>query len=93
MRGLEAELRELKDVLDLKDEKIDILSRMHGFHQPASRRPSAAKFTPPPSLNGSDAGSPTNEMLKIEQMPYLLDVDGSDSLFMGSSSARAMVGR
>jgi hypothetical protein len=28
---LEAEVRELKDLLDEKDEKIDVLSRIHSF--------------------------------------------------------------
>lgn len=31
VRGLEAEVRELKDLLDEKDEKIDMLSRIHNF--------------------------------------------------------------
>ena len=31
VRGLEAEVRELKQLLDEKDEKIDVLSRIHSF--------------------------------------------------------------
>lgn len=31
VRGLEAEVRELKELLDEKDEKIDMLSRIHNF--------------------------------------------------------------
>ena len=41
MRGLEAEVRELKDLLDEKDEKIDMLSRLHSF-SPASRKGSSS---------------------------------------------------
>lgn len=37
VRGLEAEVRELKDLLDEKDEKIDMLSRIHSF-SPHSRK-------------------------------------------------------
>ena len=37
VRGLEAEVRELKDLLDEKDEKIDVLSRIHSF-SPHSRK-------------------------------------------------------
>lgn len=40
MRGLEAEVRELKDLLDEKDEKIDMLSRLQSF-SPPSRKCSA----------------------------------------------------
>jgi hypothetical protein len=41
VRGLEAEVRELKDLLDEKDEKIDMLSRLHSFSSP-SRKGSAS---------------------------------------------------
>jgi Fungal Zn(2)-Cys(6) binuclear cluster domain len=41
VRGLEAEVRELKDLLDEKDEKIDVLSRIHSFSLP-SRKGSAS---------------------------------------------------
>src|SRR5271168_4987160 len=41
VRGLEAEVRELKDLLDEKDEKIDMLSRIHNF-SPPSRKCSAS---------------------------------------------------
>src|SRR6266516_42481 len=35
VRGLEAEVRELKDLLDEKDEKIDMLSKMHENRRPS----------------------------------------------------------
>jgi hypothetical protein len=41
VRGLEAEVRELKQLLDEKDEKIDMLSRLHSF-SPASRKGSSS---------------------------------------------------
>ncbi|KAL6247856.1 DNA-binding transcription factor cat8 [Rhinocladiella similis] len=37
VRGLEAEVRELKSLLDEKDEKIDMLSRIHSFSPPARK--------------------------------------------------------
>jgi hypothetical protein len=46
VRGLEAEVRELKDLLDEKDEKIDMLSRIHSFS--------------PQSRNGSSSLSPSH---------------------------------
>jgi hypothetical protein len=37
VRGLEAECRELKQLLDEKDEKIDMLSRLHSFSAPSRK--------------------------------------------------------
>ncbi len=37
VRGLEAEVRELKQLLDEKDEKIDMLSRLHNFSSPSRK--------------------------------------------------------
>lgn len=37
VRSLEAEVRELKDLLDEKDEKIDVLSRIHSFSSPSRK--------------------------------------------------------
>jgi hypothetical protein len=45
IRVLEGELHELKDLLDEKDEKIDMLSKMHGTHQSlhqVARKPPSA---------------------------------------------------
>ncbi|KAJ5097439.1 Transcription factor [Penicillium angulare] len=44
VRALESEVRDLKDLLDEKDEKIDVLSRIHSF-SPSSQR--AASIQPP----------------------------------------------
>lgn len=43
VRGLEAEVRELKDLLDEKDEKIDMLSRIHSF---SPMRKNSASLSP-----------------------------------------------
>ncbi|KAL4949980.1 fungal-specific transcription factor domain-containing protein [Aspergillus filifer] len=42
VRALEAEVRDLKNLLDEKDEKIDVLSRIHSFTSPTQQ-----KATPP----------------------------------------------
>lgn len=47
VRALEAEVRELKDLLDEKDEKIDVLSRIHSFSSPS--RKCSASLSPPVS--------------------------------------------
>ena len=37
VRGLEAEVRELKDLLDEKDEKIEMLAKIHSFSAPSRK--------------------------------------------------------
>jgi len=91
VRQLELENRELKDLLDEKDEKIEMLSKFH------SRTPSAIRkssMTPPadndqpkrPTLT-----SPQEETFKILQSPFL-EGYGDDAHFIGASSGRALVG-
>ncbi|KAL4940696.1 hypothetical protein BDV06DRAFT_196123 [Aspergillus oleicola] len=58
VRALEAEVRDLKNLLDEKDEKIDVLSRIHSFTSPQQQ-----KATPP----GPSVTSPAqtqNQMTK-----------------------------
>lgn len=91
VRNLEAEVRELKDLLDEKDEKIDMLSKMH-----SNRRPSMT------SLNGgspldlrreASTSPPKDDIFRVQASPLLLGAENSDSYFMGASSGRAFVGR
>lgn len=90
VRQLETEVRELKDLLDEKDEKMDMLSKMHGH-----RRPSAMSI----ASNGSstpgrrEASTPVKEdTFRVQASPLLLGVENSDSYFMGPSSGRAFMG-
>ncbi|THD00470.1 hypothetical protein EYZ11_000034 [Aspergillus tanneri] len=59
VRALEAEVRDLKTLLDEKDEKIDVLSRIHSFTSPSyqkantSRSPAGSAKSNPPS-SGED---------------------------------------
>ena len=94
MRSLEQEVRELKELLDEKDEKIDMLSRIHSqsyapIHQlPSPRRPSTTSID---SKDGKSESPPKEEMFKVQQSPYLLDSDGSDSYFAGTSCSRNFI--
>ncbi|KAL2266253.1 hypothetical protein VTJ83DRAFT_5605 [Remersonia thermophila] len=87
VRALEAEVRELKDLLDEKDEKIDMLSRLHGNRQPpkdlAQSQAAAEKKEP-----GSTAKEDT---FRVQASPLLLGVENSDSYFMGPSSGRSFI--
>lgn len=96
MRSLELEVRELKDLLDEKDEKIDMLSRIH------SQSPHAISLPSPRQASTSSQGSGSkdklqtpekDEVFKVQQSPYLLAgaVDGVDSYFSGTSSGRTFI--
>ena len=90
VRSLEAEVRELKDLLDEKDEKIDMLSKMH-----SNRRPSMTLSTPSPPVENRKESIPTppkEDIFRVQASPLLLGSDNSDSYFMGASSGRAFVG-
>jgi len=64
VRGLEAEVRELKDLLDEKDEKIDMLSRIHNF---APIRKQSASLSPAQSSQcKSEIVSAQEEVLHVE---------------------------
>lgn len=93
VRSLEQEVRELKDLLDEKDEKIDILSRIHSA-SPASRRPSSEQS--PPSLtekrSPSEHEHPQEDAFRVQQSPSLLNGE-ADSYFMGASSGRSFIGK
>ncbi|KAF2102666.1 hypothetical protein NA57DRAFT_31927 [Rhizodiscina lignyota] len=89
VRALEAEVRELKDLLDEKDEKIDMLSRIH------SHSPQSMQTSPRPSVAATGSESPAeadkDNVFKVTQSPILFDNEGSDGYFVGTSSGRALV--
>ena len=91
VRALESEVKELKDLLDEKDEKIDILSRI----RPNSRGTSITSTSPvaadPEALNISKGLQ--MEKFRVQQSTYLLKSGNADSYFMGASSGRSFVGK
>jgi hypothetical protein len=93
VRALETEVKELKDLLDEKDEKIDILSRIHSS-SPSSRRPSAtaSPTTTAEQVPVVEGQEPKDDVFRVQQSPCLLDGDNTDSFFMGASSGRAFIG-
>ena len=86
VRSLEAEVRELKDLLDEKDEKIDMLSKMH-----QNRRPSTSSVSSE-CRREMLAAPPKEDVFRVQASPLLLGAENSDSYFMGASSGRAFVG-
>jgi hypothetical protein len=65
VRGLEAEVRELKDLLDEKDEKIDMLSRIHSFSPPS--RKCSTSLSPSQAIQvKEEVESAREEVLHVE---------------------------
>ena len=94
VRALESEVKELKDLLDEKDEKIDILSRINS-NSPSVRRPSSTVSSSVELAEIKEAASPAKEKedtFKVQQPPCLLDGEESETYFMGASSGRSFVG-
>lgn len=52
VRSLESEVRELKGLLDEKDEKIELLSRIHSFASPSQKSRTPAQASPPSAVSG-----------------------------------------
>ncbi|KAH7132164.1 transcriptional activator protein-like protein acu-15 [Dendryphion nanum] len=90
VRALEAEVRELKDLLDEKDEKIDMLSRMHS-HSPQNNPGSKRTSTSPTPSSDRAESQEKDDVFKVHQSPHLLDDENRDSYFVGSSSGRTLV--
>ncbi|KAK3988315.1 hypothetical protein QBC44DRAFT_103551 [Cladorrhinum sp. PSN332] len=89
VRALEAEVRELKDLLDEKDEKIDMLSRMHSNRRSPTEPPH--RSTPPPNSKTESTPPSKEDTFRVQASPLLLGVENSDSYFMGASSGRAFI--
>jgi hypothetical protein len=88
-------VRELKDLLDEKDEKIDMLSRIRSRASPSfssPKRPSDSRTSPTLMSETAEAGhSDGDETFKVMQSPTLVDDCQPTSFFMGTSSARPLV--
>lgn len=87
VRALETEVRELKDLLDEKDEKIDMLSRIHSQSPRAIQLPSPRRSSV--QSEKKDESEP-DETFKVQQSPSLQG-EGTDSYFAGTSSARTFI--
>ncbi|KAK4449172.1 putative transcriptional activator protein acu-15 protein [Podospora aff. communis PSN243] len=89
VRALEGEVRELKDLLDEKDEKIDMLSKMHSNRRSS---PESSHSSPAPDLKiDPEVPAPKEDTFRVQASPLLLGVENSDSYFMGASSGRSFI--
>lgn len=91
MRTLEAEVRDLKNLLDEKEEKIDLLSKMathpRGSFATATTGPLAE------TRRESSTSLPKDDIFRVQASPLLCGSETSDSYFMGASSGRTFIGR
>lgn len=90
VRSLEAEVRELKCLLDEKDDKIDVLSRLHPA-SPTTSRKSPPRSTTKERSNSTSTQVPQDEMILV-QSALSLRKPSQDCPFMGPSSTRALIG-
>ncbi|PYH99683.1 acetate regulatory DNA binding protein [Aspergillus ellipticus CBS 707.79] len=66
VRALESEVRDLKNLLDEKDEKIDVLSRIHSF-SPASRQRSSVAAPSPSAPTKTSVPAATESAIQVPQ--------------------------
>lgn len=94
VRLLETEVRELKALLDEKDEKIDMITKIQPQSASQSHLPSPRRSSASPSL--SDHASPSidarEDVFKVQQSPYLSSDGDIDSYFSGTSSGKFLIG-
>ncbi len=93
VRSLEAEVRELKDLLDEKDEKIDVLTRIHSnpsFSSQQSTPPRQTSVSLSPMATTSDV--PKEDIFSVQASSLLVESQNSEAYFMGASSGRAFLG-
>jgi hypothetical protein len=95
VRSLEQEVRELKALLDEKDEKIDMLSRIRSRTSPSFSSPKRPSDTGTSPTLAPEAGDPCHsddeESFKVVQSPSLVGDCHPTSFYMGTSSARPLV--
>ncbi|KKK13479.1 acetate regulatory DNA binding protein [Aspergillus rambellii] len=87
VRNLEAEVRDLKNLLDEKDEKIDVLSRIHSFSSPSHQKvakPVQSSSSNP--VNNSNTSGSNEGVIHVPQPAVSSDSDEVES--SGISSTR-----
>ncbi|KAF1983926.1 hypothetical protein K402DRAFT_337549 [Aulographum hederae CBS 113979] len=94
VRALECEVRELKDLLDEKDEKIDMLSRIHSNSphsiHPRRKSPSLGPGVPVPETN-QDIEQEKDESFSVVQGVTGGRGDVEDAYYSGNSSGKALI--
>lgn len=94
MRFLETETHELKELLDEKDEKLEMLSKMR-TRSPAWSSPRRQSATPDHKQAPGDREQDKDTTLRVAQTAVLLSASstGADPYFTGNSSTRALISK
>lgn len=94
VRALETEVRDLKNLLDEKDEKIDVLSRIHSF-SPSTQR-AAPSRSPSQSMSETTRSSVSDSregVIHVERtLPQFASSESDKPQFTGLSSTQGFVG-
>ncbi|KAF2670436.1 hypothetical protein BT63DRAFT_424381 [Microthyrium microscopicum] len=92
VRALESEVRELKSLLDEKEEKLDILSRCQSGSSQSFPSPKQSHSTSPLSSACTERHSLDEaDTFKVAQSPILVHESKPNTYFMGTSSGRALI--
>ncbi|KAI5256739.1 hypothetical protein E4T42_01365 [Aureobasidium subglaciale] len=86
VRSLEAEVRELKELLDEKDEKIDMLSKLHSASAQSAFQNSPRRTSTTPAAASPNTSS--DDIFRVQQT-LQLDGNGTNAHFAGTSSGKA----
>ncbi|KAL4806662.1 fungal-specific transcription factor domain-containing protein [Aspergillus unguis] len=79
VRALEAEVRDLKNLLDEKDEKIDVLSRIHSFTSPSQQKASPASTSSPARPTQSNSPVSSEGVVQVPEPVTTNDADEAES--------------
>lgn len=86
VRALESEVRDLKNLLDERDEKIELLSRIHSFSSPRQKAQSSA----PPSESTTGAADLKKSVPTPITKPEPVDTEGIIIIRPSTSASSAM---
>ncbi|KAJ5561689.1 hypothetical protein N7461_000450 [Penicillium sp. DV-2018c] len=88
VRSLEGEVKELKELLDEKDEKIDVLSRIHSF-SPSSQRATSVRSPSASATVKSNISDASDLVIHVERMSIRASQQ-SQNPFTGFSSTQGL---
>ncbi|KAE9972120.1 hypothetical protein EG327_009588 [Venturia inaequalis] len=91
VRALEAEVRELKGLLDEKDEKLEMLSRIQSTSPRMSQRKKSLSAQPPSPATEESRQQEKDNTFKVIQSQSLVNDENSDPHFIGTSNGQSLI--
>ena len=93
VRALELEIRELKDLLDAKDDKIDMLSKLHPNGSLPLRRHSSVQSFSDSSQRRQSSQETGGQQFRVHQNSSLHDDSKQEARFVGNSNSYVLLGK